>query len=457
MKLFQTRHQAQRSWLMRRTFLKAVGLGIAAPLAYKMSKLAVAQPAGRPTRLFILFLPHGAPMEHFEVGEAMDLSMSGEGVLSPLDPYRKYLQVLRGLSNHVSTNHEAITSVITGREGDNSIDFQVASALGTTAHVLGAHSYRANSSGPDHDAQFAYHGGWVTPVTNPADALQDLFAGLGAVDSPDQTVDEAEFRREALLLTEAEVSAMKGELSGLTSEVNKLQVHLESLQALRAAQEGGGGIGVVSCDGRPVLPSAEAMAGKDAFDMQNFGSVLDGHLEAAAHAFLCGTARVVTLQCMHANAQLLMDFPGGPGISKNHHDPLSHSWDQAGRAEFAKVQKWFYSRLAEKFLLTLDQPDPADPEHTVLDNMTILTCSEIADGANHNSALGEVWLDGKPVQSYLPWLLIGGGGGYFGGGRAVTLMDEDHRNILAAVAASMGVTLQTVGGAAATPSAGVLA
>ncbi len=405
-----------------------------------------------------MFLPHGVPNEHYEVGESMDLAMSGEGILSPLEPYRNYLQVLRGLSNHVATNHEAITSVLTGREGDNSIDFQIANALGTTAHVLGAHPYRANSSGPGHDARLAYHGGWVTPVTNPADALDDLFAGLeSSGDNSEEVVDEAEFRKEAIMLSESELETMQQELSGLTTEVNKLQVHLESLQALRAAQDGGGGIGVVSCDTRPTLSSAEAMVGQDPFDMQNFGTVLDGHLEAAAHAFLCGTARVVTLQCMHANAQLNMDFPGGPGISKNHHDPLSHSWGADGRAEFAQVQKWFYSRLAEKFLSTLDQPDPADPEHTVLDNMTILTCTEIADGANHNSAAKEVWIDGQGEPSYLPWVLIGGGGGSLSGGRSVLVQDEDHRNVLAAVAASMGVTVESIGGSNVTPTAGVLA
>lgn len=425
-----------------------------------MSKLAVAEEITRPTRLFLMFLPHGAPTEHYEVGSGMDFSMSGVGVLSPLEPYRNYVTVPRGVSNNVSTNHEAIGSVITGGSGDNSIDFQIANQIGATAHVLGAHPYRANSSGPDHDSQFAYHGGWVTPVSNPADALGDLFAGLGADNSadPEQEVNEAEFRSEAIALTEGEVEAMQGELKGLTSEANKLKVHLESLQALKAAQSGGGGIGVISCDTRPALSSAEAMAGQDAFDMQHFGTVLDGHLEAAAHAFVCGTARIVTLQIMHANAQLAMDFAGGPGFSKNHHDPLSHSWDAAGREEFAQVQQWFYSRLAEKMLSVLDQPDPADPEHTVLDNTTILTCTEIADGANHHSDhRDDFWLDGQARESYLPWVIIGGGGGYFQGGRSVSLQKEDHRNVLAAVAQSMGASIATLGGDNVTPTSGVKA
>lgn len=451
MKLFESRHQAQKQLLMRRTFLKAIGLGIAAPLAFKMSKLAIAQSSKRPSRLFIFFLPHGAPNEHYEVmsgGGGMDLGASGVGILSPLEPYKEYLTVLRGLSNTVpGGNHAAITSVLTGRQTENSIDYEIARALGTTAHVLGVQSYRANSAGPDDDCKVVRHGGWVTPIQNPYDALEDLFGGLGSgppAAGGEEPLNEAEFRAEALDLNISEIQAMQQSLKGLTTEQNKLQIHLESLLGLKEAAKGGD---VISCEARPSLPTAESMKGQDPFAAQNFGKALDGHLEAAAAALTCGSSRIITLQIMHANAQLPMDFPGGPGYTKNHHDPLSHSWDQAGREEFAKVQKWFYARLADKFLAALDQPDPADPEHTVLDNTTILTCSEIADGANHHSDHKEdFWLDGKPRPSYLPWVILGKGAGLFKGNQLAHVENVDHRNILAACAESMGVSIPTIAG-----------
>jgi hypothetical protein len=46
--------------LKRRTFLTAVGLGIAAPLAHEMAALAVAAPGRRTTRLLALFVPRGS-------------------------------------------------------------------------------------------------------------------------------------------------------------------------------------------------------------------------------------------------------------------------------------------------------------------------------------------------------------------------------------------------------------
>lgn len=458
MKIFQSRHLAQARSLERRTFLKAVGLGIAAPLAYKMSRLAVAQSGARPTRMFLMFLPHGVPMEHYEVGTGMDFGMSGEGILTPLEPYRGHVQVLRGVGNTVANNHAAIATVLTGAATSNSIDFEVAQQLQTTPHVLGMHPLWPGAGSVDSNAYLARHGSWVSPIANPADALSDLFPGVVTAPVNEQpVVDEAAFRNEALTLTEGEVAAMQASLQGLTAETNKLQVHLDSLAALKSSLSGGGGLGASSCNGRPAMPTAESMTGKDPNAAENLAAVYDGHLEAAANAFLCGTARVVTLQIMHVSAPIMMNFVGGPGVAKAHHDPISHSWDAAGRAEFARVQRWFYSRLAEKFLAVLDQDDPFDPGRKVLDNMSILVTSEISDGANHHSDHSDMWLDGAPMNTYLPWVLIGGGGGYFSPGKAVNLTKEDHRNVLAAVAESMGTPLLTVGGANVVPTAGVRA
>lgn len=431
---------------MRRTFLKAVGLGLSAPLAYKMSQLAVAEPGARPTRLFILYLPHGVPIEHYDPGSDFNLDASGVGVLSPLEPYKQYLNVLRGVSmNDGVTNHAAVRAVLTGFTngvGADSIDFTIAKELGARAHVLGVHPHRG--WGLDDDSRLVKHGDWVTPTENPADAVEDLFEGLGTgAPAPTPAVDETRFRNAALSLTERELETLSQAVGGLTAEKNKLQLHLDAVRSLKAG--GGGGIGVISCDARPTLPSVEAMVGKDPFVHEHFGTVLDGHLEAAAHAFVCGTARVITLQAMYANAQILMNFPGGPNIADNHHDPLSHSADAAGRTKFAEVQKWFYSRLAEKFLAVLDQPDPADPEHTVLDNTVVMTCTEISDGMMHESqANPQTWILGQPRETYLPFVLIGGGGGFLKTGQFAHT-PVMHTDILATLAAAMGCPISTIG------------
>ncbi len=459
MKLFTSRHARSRAQLGRRTFLKAIGIGCAAPTAMHMARLAVAEVPNRPQRAFIFYLPHGMPIEHWDVGDDLNLSASGVGIFSPLAPFRDHLTVMRGVGINTATNHAAIRSTITGDEASNSIDYEIANRLGSTAHVLGAH---ANPPGAGSDAQFAKHGGWVDPIANPADAAQELFSGLSDPAGPAEDINlDAQFRQQGLALTEGELDAMHAELAGLTSEQNKLAIHLESLRAYKATAETGGGLGTVSCDSRPVLPIADSMAGQDAYLVENLAKVVDGHLEAAAHAFVCGSARMVTMQNLHANGQIDMGFPGGPGIFKNHHDPLSHSGNgqDQGREEFALVQKWFIERLAEKFLSTLLADDPADPGHTVLDNTTVLIMSEIVDGANHTSGYNaQTWdVPGGPRETYLPCVMIGKGGGTIAGGRSVYVPGMDHRNVLATLGHAMGVSLTQFGGTSVSPVAEVLA
>jgi len=447
MKLLESRHLLQKSILQRRTFFKALGLGVGATLAARMSRLAVAEDIVRPRRVFFFYVPHGLPIEHWDVGEEMDFSKSGVGILSPLEPYRDYVTVMRGVGINTSTNHAAIRSTFTGNESSNSIDYEIATALGTTAHVLGAH---ANPAHAGSDAQLIKHGGWVDPIANPADALDDLFSGLAASGAPpvEGKDDELEFRKEGLLLTEGELETLQSEVGALSGESNKLQIHLESLRAYKATQESSGA--TVSCTERPQLSIAESMAGKDPYDVQNLSAVVEGHLEAAAQAMFCGSAQVVTLQNLYANGQVMMDFPGGPGIAKNHHDPLSHSSNGQvqGREEFAAVQKWFYEKLVERFVSVLDADDPADPGRKVLDNTTIITMSEVVDGSNHTSGYTkETWdVPGGPRETYIPSVIIGKGGGTLKGGQSVYVPGADHRDLLATVAHAMDVPLSSFGG-----------
>ena len=422
-----------------------------------MSRLAVAAPAAAPTRLFIYYLPHGMPVEHFDPGAAgadFSLSASGIGVLAPFEPYKKSLNVVRGVSmNNGANNHAAIRATLTGFiEGTangvpvDSIDNTIAKTLGVTPFVVGARPYTPGA-GFSSDSYLVQHGSWVRPTEDPAVAADAYFKSLAA---PVGQVDESAFRKEALDLTAKELAGMSSSLSALTGEASKLKLHLDALQALKADASSNGG-GAVSCSARPALPAVEAVRGKDPLDAQNFGLVLDAHMEAAAHAFLCGTARVITMQNMHVTSDLNMSFPGGPNFPQGHHDPISHKWDDAGRVTFATCQKWFYQHLADKMLAVLNQPDPLDTSgsmRTVLDNSVVYICSEISDGANHTSDTTSIWLDDKEHFPYLPTVLLGGGGGYLKTGGQVVDVKRMHTDVLATIAAAMGTPVSTIGGQA---------
>jgi hypothetical protein len=437
--------------MRRRTILAALGLGLGTPLALRSMRVAEALPMPRPPRLFILFIPHGVPWEHFDpIGPSGELNFaaSGLGGFSPLEPYKSSVSVLRGISMaHDGKDHGAIRAALTGfPEGGNvdSIDYQIATSLGVTPHVLGAVPYN-KQDGVTEDSYLTRHGGaWVRALESPVAGAAQLFGGLtatGPVATP--AVDESAFEQESLALAGRQVARLRQRVADLPAEAHKLDVHqraLEDIALTRAAP-------LTACPTRPPLPAVDALAGVDPLDETRFGHIFDAHLEAAAHAMVCGAARVITLQTMFARSSLSFDFLDGPQIPAEHHLGLSHVVEP--RVQYAQAQQWLLSRLATKMLSVLAQPDPLDPAHTVLDNSIIYVLSEISDGSLHTSdtersPVGPL----SSLYTTLPQVLIGGGAGYFKpGGRVVQVQENrPHTDVLATIAAAMGAGVDRIGG-----------
>lgn len=420
--------------LKRRAFLKALSLGIAAPLAFKASRLAVAAPGPRPLRMLFFYIPHGVPMEHFNpmgTADAFSLTMTGESVLSPLEPYKRYVNVLRGLEYKGINNHPAIRWTLTGNENaPMSIDRAIAKALGTQPVSLGVVPYQ-NYWGPD--MYLVKDGTWIRPEASPVAAADRLFPPMtGMVNS------DVEFRKAALGLTEREIDQLMKAQKDLTREQTKLQLHLEAIRSMKA----GGPGGTNTCTSQPSLPMVATLrtSGANVLETSNLPKVLDAQLELVAQAIICGAAKVLTIQNLWATSDVNFGFMG---ISKNHHDPSSHSWDAAGRAEFARMQRYYYQHLVDKLVKTLamtpDAMDTTAPGRTVLDNTLIYVFSEVADGADHNSNKGTVWLDGKPTTSYLPLVTIGGGAGAIKTGRLFDFENRTHGDLLYTLSEIAGV------------------
>src|SRR3974377_2262252 len=99
--------------LSRRTVLKASGASLALPFLDAMvpAGTALAQTAAAPKlRAAFFYIPHGAIMGNTSHGPAMDKwTPSGSGpdfklspILSPLEPYKKYLNSFGNLENAAS-------------------------------------------------------------------------------------------------------------------------------------------------------------------------------------------------------------------------------------------------------------------------------------------------------------------------------------------------------------------
>jgi hypothetical protein len=436
--------------LQRRTFLRALGLGIPAPLALQLARRASAQePVARPRRLLLFFVPHGMPAEHYDPGgqaRSFDLAANPRvGVLKVFKPYQDQFVLLRGIEYTGRTQHPAIAAVLTG-DTPISVDQVVGKALGHRPLLLGALAYLRYQFGPDNN--MFRNTEWVAPELNPVKAADEL-AGRSAGSSPGGagSMAEAEFQKAALGLGILEIEALQRELLALTSTSTRLGVHLDSLRSLKersvSGPDGGGGP-VVAC-GTTNLPNVElvrqeSMGGTNAayfHDKSKFKPLFLAQMEVARQALSCGT-RVVGLQAMWANAQINFGFMG---VNKDHHDPVSHSRDPAGREEFARVQQWIYGQFEEQVLRPLRAtPDPLDPARNVLDNTLVYVCSEIADGNEHNCRKQILELGATRVTTQLPLMLIGGGGGAVATGQVVDFENRCHKDLLATLCAAMGVS-----------------
>ena len=465
--------------------MKALGLGLAAPVALQLARAAVAAASPRPKRFMLFYLPHGVPPEHFDPvvtpGNAADFTFtaSGESILGPLEPYKAYVNVIRGFKYPGAMTHEAIISCLSnvstfaGEGGPvdettprTTVEHMIANGLGVRPLILGACAHRP--FGLDKDGKLMWDGQPVAPEKNPLKAYDDVFGNLGAPEGPDPNVA----LREALVtLTEGELNALDAELAGLTSEQTKLRTHLEGVQALK-----GEGSVAVSCTSAPTIPAIEALrplaqGQSDDFFLAegNFPSLLAAQLELAAHALVCNAAPVVAVQPMYANCEFDFTFVRPAGDTRQfgpHHTALSHTQPQQNGAEmvmetrspFAIAQRWFVQNLVDHMVAFLDVDDPADPGRTVLDNTIVYFMSEVGEGAWHTTESRVIQVGPEPgPTAYLPLITIGGGGGALKTQQVLTAEpDRSAGDIYLALTQAMGVPAGSFG-EANTPFTEILA
>lgn len=472
-----------RGRLERRLFLKALGLGLSVPLAYRLVRTATAAPTGAPQRFMLFYIPHGMPPEHFSpVGEGTNFSLaeSGVSILGPLEPYKALTNVYEGFMYPGASTHEGIVKFLSGKNVTNSddttprtsIEHFIGNAKGTPTLALGAVPHRV--WGQDFDAKLMWDGQAVAPQKNPLVAYDSVFGGLSDSGGSEQSV-QAELQTKLLTLTEGQLQSLKTEVTSITTEATKLQTHLDSIAALKESSGGGTS---TSCSTAPELPAVEALRAKAAGQPDewfltegNFPDILAAQLEIAAAAMVCNIRPVTAVQPLYANCDIDFGFMGSNGA---HHSVLSHTSPQISqgvaqmevRTPFAQAQRWFVEQLTTHVITRLDVDDPAAPGSTVLDNTIILLCSEIGEGAWHTSWTREIMAGAPPgILSYMPLVTIGGGAGalktgqrlnYWDGTKAEGQTDRPAGDLLLTLAQAMGVS-GTSFGDSTTPIAEALA
>jgi len=90
------------SRVQRRLFLKALALGLALPAAARLARTATAATGAAPKRFFLMYMPHGVPIEHYnpQVSDSdrtsFALDKTNISVLGPLQKYNQYVNVYQG-------------------------------------------------------------------------------------------------------------------------------------------------------------------------------------------------------------------------------------------------------------------------------------------------------------------------------------------------------------------------
>lgn len=455
----------------RRVFLSALGLGLTAAAAGRLSRVALAQATPASKRFLLFYMPHGAPPEHFRPQvmandpTAFSLDQSGVSILGPLQAQLKaHTTVVQGLKYPKGAmTHEALVVALSGASGGDklpddsaprvTLEHQIAAGLNVKPLILGACAHRP--FGLDKDGKLMWDGTAVVPEKNPLAAYDAVFAGLGQGTTPAPGPDPNIALTDALhSLTEAELQGLQQELKALTGEQTKLKTHLEAVQALKAS---GSGAGVISCDKAPTLAAVDALRAAAAgqseeffLKEENFPKLLAAQLQLAGAALRCNARQVVAVQPMYANCEFDFGFMGTSGA---HHSVLSHTQPQQKpypemglditvREKFATCQRWFIQQLLTHALTPLLEPDPADPSKKVIDNTIVYVMSEIGEGAYHPTATAEIRPGpGEPVLSYIPSVIIGGGGGALKPGQVVTFaQDRPAGDVYLSLCQAMGVT-----------------
>jgi len=439
--------------LKRRVFLKAIAAGLAAPAAFRLARSATAQSATPPKRFFLFYMPHGVAPEHYDprvVGDDVTnftLNETNVSILGGLEPYKQYVNVYQGFQYPgAAATHTGIVNCLSGSMATDTttprttVDQVIAKALGVKALVLGACSHLP--FGMDANGMLFWDGTPIDPQKSPVKAADTLFGA--APTDPQPPVDfDVQLRQDLLKLTQGEIDGLKSTLGGLTREQSQLATHLDAVRSVLADASGGPSVSV--CTGKPNLPTVEMVrtasagivvepsGGNDYFYQEkNFPILLQAQLEVVTQAIICNAAQVIALMPMYATCDFDFGFAGTPGA---HHNGLSHTGPQwapgamynspitidnftaAGRAPFAKAQRWFADQLVNnvvRVLATTD--DPAAPGTKVLDNTLIYWMSEIGDGQNH-TRLSEV--EYPQVPTSLPLVTIGKAGGAMKTGQVV--------------------------------------
>ena len=422
----------------RRDFLKSFGLSAAAlPFLVGLPSLGLAALARPRQRLIVMFSPNGTiPTAYWPEETGSDFKL--KEIMSPLEPFKDRMLVLKGLSNKVrgdGDNHmRGMSCLLTGIElfpgniqgGSDtpagwasgiSIDqeiknyFQIREETRTRFGSLEFGVGVTDRADPWTRMSYAGPNKPVAPISDPYQMYQKLYGQMRDKEDLQSILDDVQGDlKKVRKLISAEDRRLLEEHQALVRQMER-EVAEAGKQKLRV--------------GPPAL--FEGVADQN----DNVPRLSRMQIDLLVNSFVNDMARVATLQYTKSVGMAKMNWLD---ITDGHH-ALSHEpdKDETAQQKLTKINKWFAGELRYLVEKLANTPEPGG-EGRMLDNTMIVWTNELGKGNSHT-------LDN------IPFLLVGGGFG-FQMGRSLKLEKVPHNRLHLALAHAVGHKLPSFGKAA---------
>jgi hypothetical protein len=430
--------------LSRRQFLRGAGVCVALPVLESARLTAAAPPratlattaTGAPLRAAFVFFPNGAiPSAWWPRAEGASFPWSR--TLAPLEPSRKFVQVLGGLEHrtadagrdgggdHARGNGTFLTGVRLKKSATDiragiSIDQVMARAAG---HLTRFPSLEltcdsvARTTGCDsgYSCAYQFNISWSSPTTpraaeaNPRLVFERLF-GAGKPGERRANLQRRRQEEQSVLdFVLEDARAMQRRLDApdrrkldqYLSGVREIETRIQKAERLGDAKD-------------PAIGTPVGIPG-------DYGEYVQLMYDMLVLAFQTDSTRIATLLLAHDGSNRSFEQIG---IVEGHHDLTHHQNRQSWIDKVADIDLWYVRQFA-KFLEKLQKTADADGK-SLLDNAMIVYGSGNADANRH-------------THTNLPLLLAGGGGGTLKPGRYVKHGARPATNLFVGLAHRLGV------------------
>ena len=407
--------------LSRRTVLKGAGVSLALPLLDAMvpAATALAQTAAAPKmRTGFFYIPHGAVMHNTSHGPSMDKwTSSGAGadfklspILSPLEPYKKYVTSFANLENAASagsvhTLNPATWLSATRPDAGRGRAHMAATLDQVIAKVIGQDTPLPSLEIASETIVQSAAGGGGSYTTlsfrdaesplpmeyNPRKVFLQLF---GEGDTPEERTFIRNQTNSILDLIRDRTKNLQGKLGNADRAV--LEGYLETVREIERRAEKAGSSDLSSLK----IPNAPVG------ELEDFAEQVKLMFDLLALAFQADLTRVATYIMVAEGTNRTYNHIGVPDAFH----PVSHHANDLERLnKLVKIQTWHVQKFAEFLAKMAATPDG---EGTLLDHSIFMYGSNMSNSDLHNN---------YPV----PNIIVGGGNGRVKlGGQQITLPER---------------------------------